>query len=414
MVAAMADIKIKQYRVYRARGFWCPNAQQRAAGFKSTPCGADGPSAWTIAEEINERWRAVRRGDVPAPALTCNDCKLTPEQADDLIPYRKGSTGFGFQQYRRTTVWLQDKKPRTREDWMRAWKHIQPVFGHKDPKTVTLNMMAAFRDAVRDRYGVREAHWVIKIWRALWTVNALNGFCDINRDPSKGFENHAADGRNEFWLQAEAVALVQRAWDLGYYGLSALMAVMWDTQMSPVDVRTLRAFQMASASCGEVFFTKRAKTDQPIGGMLREAAIVRLAGYMERLGATLTGDAFIFRNRSGAPYGKDTLGDDFRVVRIDLYGPDEKRTLADFRRSGGIEAVAGEAPATALAQTMGNTLDRCHALFRTYCPVNVVSLQTVAEARERGARRLAEAQTGIEMRNAAGRKCATPSNGGSK
>jgi hypothetical protein len=65
-------------------------------------------------------------------------------------------------------------------------------------------------------------------------------------------------------------------------------------------------------------------------------------------------------------------------VRLDLYGADEKRTLADFRRSGGIEAVAGEAPATALAQTMGNTLDRCHDLFRTYCPVNVVSLDIVA------------------------------------
>jgi len=116
------------------------------------------------AEEINERWRAVRRGDFPAPALAGNELKLTPEQADDLIPYRKGSLGFAFQQYRKTTVWSQDKKPRTREDWMRAWKYIAPVFGHKNPNTVTLNMVAAFRDALRDSVSVREAHRVIKIW----------------------------------------------------------------------------------------------------------------------------------------------------------------------------------------------------------------------------------------------------------
>jgi hypothetical protein len=113
----MGRIKINQYRVYRSRGFWCPNAEMRKAGFRSTPCGADGAAAWAIAEEMNERWRAVRRGDVPAPALAGNDRKLTPEQADDLIPYGKGSLGCAFQHYRKTTVWSQDKKPRTREDW---------------------------------------------------------------------------------------------------------------------------------------------------------------------------------------------------------------------------------------------------------------------------------------------------------
>jgi hypothetical protein len=412
----MARIEVKQYRVYRERGFWCPNAQQRASGFRSTPCGLDGPAAWAMAEEINERWRAVKRGDLPAPALAGTDRKLTPEQADHLIPYRKGSLGAGFQAYRKTSVWSQDKKPRTREDWMRAWKHIGPVFGHKNPRTVTLSMIAAFRDAVRDRYGVREAHRVIKIWRALWRVNALNKLCDLDADPSKGFENHAADGRNVFWLEAEAVALGNRAWDLGYHGLAALIGVMWDTQMSPVDVRTLRALQMqtAIAGGGAMFFTKRTKTDVPVGGLLRESSTLRLAAYLEKLGVTLAPEAFVFRNRSGVPYSKDTLGDDFRAVRLDLYGPFESRTLGDFRRSGSIEAVAGQASPAALAHVMGNSLDRCHELFRTYCPVNVVSLQDVAEARERGAKRLAEARTGTEMRNGPAEKCATPSEGVAK
>jgi hypothetical protein len=33
---------------------------------------------------------------------------------------------------------------------------------------------------------------------------------------------------------------------------------------------------------------------------------------VSRLGVELHGEAYIFRNRSGAPYSKDTLGDDFQ------------------------------------------------------------------------------------------------------
>ena len=84
--------------------------------------------------------------------------------------------------------------------------------------------------------------------------------------------------------------------------------------------------------------------------------MVRLADYLEKLGVTVTGDAFIFRNRSGTPYSKDTRGDDFRDVRSKLCGPDEMRTLADFRRSGSMEAVAGQAAPAALAHVMGTVL----------------------------------------------------------
>jgi hypothetical protein len=409
----MADIRIKHYRVRRNdRGFWEPRPYMRAAGFVSTPCGPDGPSAWAIAEEMNARWLAVKRGDVPAPALAGRDGKLTPEQADDLIPYRPGSIGAGFKTYRKTDVWLKDKKPRTREDWMRGWRYIGPVFGHKDPRTITLTMISAFRSAITDAHGVREAHRVIKIWRALWKVNGLNKLCHPDHDPSKAFENRAAAARDASWLEAEVIALAERAWKLGYHGVAAIIMIAWDTSLSPVDVRTLRASQMASAGRGEVFFTKRAKTDVPVGGMLRGPAMIRLADYLERLGVTLTGDAFIFRNRSGAPYSKDTLGDDFRAVRLDLCGPDEKRTLADFRRSATKEAHAGGARPEALAHQLGNSFDRCVTIFRTYCPANVTSLREVAEAREHGAKLLAEEHIALKRRNSAGQNGGTPSTKG--
>ena len=49
----MADIKIRNYQVRRnGRGFWEPTPRMRALGFRSVPCGPDGPDAWAIAEAV--------------------------------------------------------------------------------------------------------------------------------------------------------------------------------------------------------------------------------------------------------------------------------------------------------------------------------------------------------------------------
>jgi hypothetical protein len=119
--------------------------------------------------------------------------------------------------------------------------------------------------------------------------------------------------------------------------------------------------------------------------VLSARSIAALAAYLEQLGTELHGDAYIFRNRSGQPYTKDTLGDDFREVRAAEFGPLERRTIGhDFRRTGAVEAIVGEAAPAALAHAMGNTLSASNALFATYVPVNVKTLRSVVEARRRG------------------------------
>lgn len=111
---------------------------------------------------------------------------------------------------------------------------------------------------------------------------------------------------------------------------------------------------------------------------------------MKVLGVELHGDAPIFRNRSGAPYSSDTLGDDFRDVRHLEFGPDESRTLADFRRSGTQEAFAGDAKPADVSHAMGNTIATSNMLFATYNPVNIASVRKVHEAGIKGRRMLRE------------------------
>ena len=381
----MILIKVRHYVVRRGRGFWQPTKVMRQLGFFSVPCGNDGPDAWAIAEQWNARWDKTRHGEAPSPAMIAAD-NLSPERAEELTMYPPRSLGDAFKRYRRTAEWSR-KAARTREDWWRAWRRIKLVFGDCDPRTVSLEDISAWRQAIEDTVSLREAHRCLKIWRALWKVAAALGCCIRDADPSLGVRNTAAAGREDTWGEGEAARLFKCAWRDGYYGLAAVIAVSWSTQLAPVDVRSLRASQLVRTG-NDAFFGERAKTGKPIGGLLNNRALKAIEAYLQKIEIELHGEACIFRNRSGAPYSKDTLGDDFRAVRTTAFGDRERRTLADFRRSGAVEAIAGDATAPALAHAMGNTLSASNALFATYVPVNLATIRSVMEARRRGRSKL--------------------------
>ena len=378
----------RHYKVKRnSRAYWEPTATMRKAGFQSVPLGKDSPQAFALAELWNRRWDDTRTGKSPSPARTSAE-NLSPERAEELTVYPPRSLGAGFRAYRHTAEWAR-KGARTREDWFRGWKRIKPVFGDVDPRSVTLDEISTLRQFVEDTVSLREAHRMVKIWRALWKVLAALGYCVRDADPSLAVRNSAAKGRDQTWSEGEAVRLVKRAWRMGFHGLAAAMASIWDTQLNPGDVRELRASQMATAGVGQVFFTERSKTGKPVGGILSARSLALLAAYLGNLGVELHDDAYVFRNRSGAHYKKDTMSHDFAKVRAAEFGEAERRMLGhDFRRSGAVEAITGEATPAAVAHAMGNTLSASNQLFATYVPVNATTIRQVAEARRRGREKL--------------------------
>jgi hypothetical protein len=241
----MTDVKIRHYDVKRGRGFWQPTPKMRAVGFGPVPCGPDGPGAWALAEEWNRRWDQTRTGVAPSPAMASAQ-NLSFANSEELTIYPPRSLGEAFRQYRRTEEWRR-KAPATRDDWWRGWKRIKPVFGDCDPRTVRLDHLSSWRQGIEEDVSLREAHRAVKIWRALWKVAAALKYCGREDDPSLGVRNSAAKGRSQCWTEGEAARLAKRAWRNGYYGLAAVIGVAWDTQMSPGDVRALRASQMATA-----------------------------------------------------------------------------------------------------------------------------------------------------------------------
>ena len=117
---------------------------------------------------------------------------------------------------------------------------------------------------------------------------------------------------------------------------------------------------------GSLFDVSRAKTGRAAKATLSKRVEQVLLAYLASLSVELVGP--IFPNRSGRPYSKDTLGDDFKAVRELVFGKEETRQLANFRRSGTVEALTGNAIPEKLSSKMANSLSRRTACIRLMVP----------------------------------------------
>jgi hypothetical protein len=402
--SAMGKDKIRYLVFINGRWRWRPKREMRLAGFQLVNLskgyaveGENYPSAEDKARAIslNEDWDRYRRG--------------VPSAVSGTYRYPHGSVGDGYhramqmrEQERKDKGIVRTREQISRDDWPRAWKWIEPLFGDCDPKTVTPEQVQALRGTVKAKISESEAHRVIKVWRALWKKMGAFKYCDPNQDPSFAFANTAPEPRQAVWSEAEAAQLAKRAWREGYKGLTACLAVAWDSMLSPVDVRTLKADQLQRDQRGEWFELARAKTGNEAFGTISRRSGKVLHAYRQML-PDLLGSAPIFRNRAGRAYTKDCLGDDFRAVRTLAFGEEETRQLADFRRSGSVEALAGGATAEKLSVKMANSISASVRLQKTYLPNQVASVRDIDEARRVGRAKLRE-QKGVESVTAPARK----------
>lgn len=398
-------------------GYWAPCLARRnpktgkiektlmaKLGFKLVDCGEDGPRAWAIAESWNRKWQHARAEHRAGKAV------VAPGKIERVYP--RNSLGEGFARFRATGEWHK-KAPRTREGWMRGWRYIEPVFGDVDPRTVALEdldlwyngdpldaQIAGLVDPPPAGAGVSEAYLAMKYWRAIYavllTINRDDGQrYVIGNDPSLGIRRKEPKKREAIWVYDEARQLVKTSWKMGFKGLAAALATSWDTMMSPVDVRSLSLSQLTPDPRGPLFSLARAKTGKAAIGTLGRKAERILAAYIDGLPFTLMPDVPIFHTRGGQPgpkggrprpprpYTKDTLSKDFRIVRDALFKGDTRKVM-DFRRSGAVEATAGQVDQNALAGKMANSIDSNRNLQATYQPNVVAVVRLADEARARG------------------------------
>jgi hypothetical protein len=386
----MGRVKIKYYVVKRSgRAYWRPTKRMRLAGFHLVPLGIDGPEAWALAEEWNCRWQTVRKGEAP-PLIDTST--LSRDQAEATRRYPAGSIGAAFQRYIQTPEWSARALSTRTKIWWPAWFRIRDMWGDVVPDSVRFEMMSRWRAALAKSNGRDAAHKTLRVWRTFWRV--MQGMKVARTvDPSFGVRNLAPAPRWQRWSEGEAVRLVKSAWRQGYAGLACIIAVAWDTGFSPVDVRTLAARHRALIG-GRLIFDRqvdgRAKTGRAAIGTVSARTERLVNAYVGELGLEMHPDAILFRNRSGGIYREATLAHDFATVR-ELAFPGDKRRLMDMRRSGAVEAIAGDAGPIGLAAKLANSIGRSNTLHKTYAPVELEAVKSTDQARLRGRQRMREA-----------------------
>lgn len=220
------------------------------------------------------------------------DCpeKVSTAVRTTLVTYPDGSIGRGYQRamelrkaerVAKGNIWTKEQEKR--DSWPRAWKWLER-FGHYDPETMqpehflridlVTGKPRGLLPEIEEKVSVTERHMVIKVWRALWkrmggmSTEGGRKFCDREADPSKSFSNTPPKPRDQVWYRREVLQLVQVAWRHEYYGLAALMAVAWDSQLSPIDNRTLTLAQVRNDNIGIYFAIDRAKTGKAAAATL--------------------------------------------------------------------------------------------------------------------------------------------------
>jgi hypothetical protein len=141
------------------------------------------------------------------------------------LRYPRGSLGEAFERVMQLREADREAKgkaltneQRSRDDWRRAWRWIEPLFADCDPRSITPEQIIGdprnpdvpgLRPLVVEKVSESEAFRVIKVWRALWKKMATLGYCDLSRDPSLMFANAAPTPRQAMWHEGEVVRLVK-------------------------------------------------------------------------------------------------------------------------------------------------------------------------------------------------------------
>jgi hypothetical protein len=214
---------------------------------------------------------------------------------------------------------------------------------------------------LRELKGDGETSRAVKTWRSLWAILAAQNLCNKDADPSAAIRKKSQPGRSHIWNEGEIVRLVKQSYRDGYLGLACIIAIAWDTQFSPVDVRQLTAGQMQTNGTEIAFALSREKTDKSAFGILSARTHAMVKHYLKTRHAVISETEPLFlskgysvtskggRPRAPVPCTKDSLSGDFAKIRAVVFGKDENRRFMDIRRSAAVEANAGGASIEAVA-----------------------------------------------------------------
>jgi hypothetical protein len=385
-------VKLRYVAKKRGNLFWQPTAGMRALGFLALALGPDNADARARAAKLYAEWLTAK-GAAP---------KTTDYPAGTLGEFYDRITGKFTRQ---PVLWWKTMSVRGREDYTRAWKHIDawspgdklPALSRMVLTRITTEHCETFYEHMAGARSPSERYRTIKSLKRLLSDAYVR--LKLGADaPTRNLNNPQAKGRSAFWLGAEIEIMAARAWLEGYHGLAVSIRIAWDTMFSPVDIWTATRAQLKSDATGPYLHRERAKTQAEAFGALTAPTEALLAAYLEE---TKVEVGRFIRQRNGEPYrSKDTFGDDFRTVR-ELCFPGDKRQFLDIRRSANVEADCAGADKSVMGELLANGISDSRFLDETYTPATVAKAREVHALRLEGRKKLAGEATRIRSKSPA-------------
>lgn len=375
-------------RKRNGKAFWAPGKLADEFGLpRSVPLGDYGPESFKQAIDWNEKLNAAR--------------EAKNKGAPPARVYPKGTLGSFYERFRGTEAWGQ-MEPRTREDYERAWPHIEKRFGQTQWTAISPDDSERFHVDIHPAHKNRRdpegklklpwntAHRVLKVWRAL-----LTGLVKYQLRPAPApigkVMNPRPPGRDALWLHDEVMDLIAAAEALDLFGPALAIRISWDAMLSPWDAFALPIGGFLEAV--DEVRTTRQKSKRKVFASIGVATADAARAYLKRMeaaGVALEPGAPLIRNKQLAPYSgphaKKYFERDFRLIREKAF-PGDRRQMLDLRRSAITEGRMGGATLDDLGTTAANNLATDEVLQSTYA---LAASKKVRDARDAGRKALAK------------------------
>ena len=317
--------KIPYYRANTKTGrwHWEPPAKARRLGMKSEALGEDTPKARARARELNEEMRRrMMSGD------TAYASPVTP-----------GSLASFWKRYRKTESWKR-KGAVTRDEFVRAWRRIEPELGDKILTRIKVADLERFQTRLEREASEYERWRTIKKLRAL--LKAAKDYGVIREIPGATLPNPQPLGRQEIWTAGQIDRLIRRARALEDETMALAIELIWETAVSPVDARTAVLGELFDGQDGPYLHRPRSKTQAAIYAPLSAGLYARLLAHVAPEGVEPMPGAPLFRRPDGKPFsGPQDFAKRFSRIRRSEFGKDETRKMLDIRRGANVEMKVG-------------------------------------------------------------------------
>ncbi len=335
----------------------------RRAGFFAEPLGKDKAKAVALAEDLNARWDADRKGE------TVTAAPLKGTVADLVVTLRN-------------SVEYSDKGRRTLEELDYALGKFLPVFGPTHVGRVTADHIRDYYDHLRETGSVHHAAKIMKWLRYLFGFAVRYGYENLSNNPTHAVRIKKPPPRTNVWTPTQVRAVMTKAEEMARPCIRLAVLLAYDTGLRQGDILALTWARFDTES---LRLTQQ-KTGQDQRVPLWPETIAVLETFRRSGGVIALATAPIIRAPHGRAYGSINFAKRFREICQEAGIPDELQ-FRDLRRTASKERAEAGATEYELAAGGGWSIERGSKILDTYNPR---SYETAIKAQEKRRRMLDE------------------------